>query len=64
MKHTEDATMILNDMANHGITGCDELVPSRYAVRVGEIEVPVDPDATEVKRLAWEGLAWFVIPAG
>jgi glyoxylase-like metal-dependent hydrolase (beta-lactamase superfamily II) len=53
--------MILNDTVHPGKTGCDELVPSRYAVRVGEIEVLVVSDG--VLFLPTETLATNVEPA-
>ena len=36
--------MILNSTTHSGRAGLDELVPSRYALRVGEIDVLVISD--------------------
>ena len=41
---TKEATMSLDNASHPGRAGFDELVPSRYALKVGEIDVLVVSD--------------------
>ena len=44
--------MSLDNTSHPGAPGDDELVPSRYALRVGEIDVLVVSDGRDVARAA------------
>ena len=47
-----DTNMSLDKTSHPGRPGLDELVPSRYAVRVGEIDVPASPLKLKSARAA------------
>ena len=44
LDRTEETNMSLDNTSHPGRPGLDELVPSRYALRVGEIDVMVVSD--------------------